>query len=177
MNILALDLGTSTGFAFNVGEKFECGTALLGTPGEIKAWGKDRTRRRCDLRIPRLYRILKEISPPDVVVFEDVIFGSTTYQVQLWASLRAVVWLVFPPEKIECVHVGTLKKFATGHGGATKECMAKALARQDSRFSIDKNEVSFGKNLLDDNAVDAVWLWHWAKQNLSRTYGNTRKTV
>jgi Holliday junction resolvasome RuvABC endonuclease subunit len=162
MNILALDLGTSTGWAFNNGEIFECGTWLLASDKEVATWGKDRSRRRCDPRVLRLHATLVMLQDKHDfahVVFEDVQFGSTTYQTQLWSSFRAAVWLGIPAARIECVPVGTLKKFATGSGSATKEMMMASLARTDKHL--------FNKP-LDDNAVDAIFLWKWAKLNLSR---------
>jgi len=71
---------------------------------------------------------------------------------------------------VECVPVGTLKKFATGHGGATKAMMVKALVKSDTRFfAVDNPECAFyNTQVINDDAVDAVWLWKWAEQNLSR---------
>lgn len=175
MNILGLDLGTNTGYAFNNGNRFECGTVLLATPAEVKLWGKDRSRRRCDPRVLRLHTrlvILQDKHKFDRVVFEDVQFGSTTYQTQLWSSFRTAVWLSFPSEIIECVPVATLKLFATGYGGATKDGMAAALVRHHSpQFRQRGSKVIFGpdEKVLDDNAVDAVWLHRWAQTNLSRS--------
>lgn len=172
MNILGLDLGTYTGYAWNHAEHFECGTWTLGTDKEIKAWGKDRSRRRCDPRITRLYAnlvILQDKHQFDRVVFEDVQFSSSTYQTQLWSSFRTAVWLGIPSGIIECVPTGTLKKFATGHGGATKEMMAAALSRKHPEIHLTENAT--------DDTVDAIWLWQWAKINLGRSnYGksNTR---
>lgn len=174
MNILGLDLGTNTGYAFNNGNHFECGTVLLADEKEIRQWGKDRSRRRCDPRVLRLHTrlvILQDRHKFDRVVFEDVQFGSFTYQTQLWSSFRTAVWLSFPSNIIECVPVATLKQFATGHGGAGKDSMASALLRADKRFSKVGGEVSYGPDRisLDDNAVDAVWLHRWAQTNLSRS--------
>lgn len=182
MNILGLDLGTNTGYAFNHGEHFECGTWTLALPKEIKIWGTDRSRRRCDPRIRRLHVklvMLQDKHQFGRVVFEDVQFASTTYQAQLWSSLRAAVWLSFPSEIIECVPVGTLKVFAAGHGSAPKEIMGKALLQKDSRFYNNGRGIAYGpdETQLDDNAVDAVWLHRWASTNLSRSnYVHTAKT-
>lgn len=164
MNCLALDLGTSTGYAFNNGDHFEYGTWLLASDKEVTTWGKDRYRRRCDPRVLRLHATLVMLQDKynfAHVVFEDVQFGSTTYQTQLWASFRAAVWLVIPAARIECVPVGTLKKFATGHGGATKEMMAAALARKHPEIHLT--------DASTDDTVDAIWLWQWAKINLNRS--------
>lgn len=160
MNILALDLGTKTGFCGPNG----MGTWKLSTAKEVTEWSKTRLTRRCDPRIIRLYSHLAPLSDKlDLVVFEDVQFSSSTFQCQLWSSLRAAVWLSFSQRavKIECVPVATLKKFATGHGGATKEMM---------RDSAGKMCPEFAKHgaVYDDNAVDAFWLYHWAHTNLGR---------
>lgn len=168
MKILTLDLGTKTGYAHNMKGAAEMGTWLLATSKEVREWGKNRMRRRGDGRVFRLALNLREyvrdrppLSQPDLVVFEDVQFSSSTYQTQLWASLRAAVWLTCEQHStiIECVPTGVLKRFATGHGGATKEMMLAAAERAEGAAKFDG---------LDDNAVDAYWVLKWAEQNLSR---------
>lgn len=162
MKILALDLGTHTGVAHNFNGELEATTYTLATAKEITAWGKKRMTRRCDPRMQRLYKILSEFPTPDIVVFEDVEFSSHTKQTQLWASFRATAWLALGNKcYIECVPVQTLKMFALGYGGplADKDAMAAALYRQQPELK---------KMKLDDNAVDAIWLFSWAVQNLSR---------
>ncbi len=168
MNILALDLGTKTGFAFSDGRR---GTLQLATPAMVKAARACRMDRRCDARIYVLFHWLKTAARDvDWIAFEDVQFASTTMQAHLWASLRAAVW-IFSAEyqkKTECCPTGTLKLFATGHGGATKEMMAKALTLKCPEFTLcaaDKVKDSTGK-ILDDNAIDALHLLNWAKHIL-----------
>jgi hypothetical protein len=159
-NILALDLGTSTGYAFNPGAKpLECGSWELATKDEITQFGKERLNRRRDPRVLRLKEKLLMFRCPDIVVFEDVQFATSTYQVQLWSAFRSAVWLTFPHILIDCVPVATLKLFATGHGGATKSMMASALRRKHP---------DVWNGALDDDAIDAAWVWLWAKQNLGR---------
>lgn len=160
MKILALDLGTKTGIAMNYGQFPGAQTIKLATKTEVTLWGKHRLTRRCDPRIARLCRELLKIETPDMVVFEDVEFSTYTYQTQLWASLRAAVWIAFdqPSVAIECVPVTVLKKFATGNGGAKKEAMSKAMFTQFPQTRPD----------LDDNAIDALWILKWAERNLSR---------
>jgi hypothetical protein len=96
-----------------------------------------------------------------LVVFEDVQFTTYTQQTQLWSLFRAAVWLALPPASTiyECVPVATLKKFATGHDGADKAGMAKYLFLRYPEYK------GYG---LDDNAIDAIWIYKWAKENLSR---------
>lgn len=159
MDILALDLGTKTGYAYNKGENFYCATLELASAREIRDWGRDRQRRTKDPRIERLCETITRFGRFDIVVFEDVEFASSTYQVQLWSSLRSVVWLCAAGSHFDCVPVGTLKKFATGSGNATKQQMEKRFWIEPAFGSIKK---------ADDNAIDAAFAWLWAKTNFAR---------
>lgn len=163
MKILSLDLGTDTGYAAGdtKGRMFEMGTWKLATAKEVRAWGQQRLTRRRD---PRPRRLCEQILAlkfwPDLIVFEDVQFASSTYQTQLWASLRTGVWTCFGDEvSFDCVPVATLKKFATGNGAAKKEQMKHIFIH---------HEHGRPAGLFDDNAIDAYFIWKWAKQNLSR---------
>lgn len=162
MKVLALDLGTNCGVAHNLFGNLTVRTEKLATDREITAWGKSRMTRRQDPRAVRFHDFLAGLPTPDVVAFEDVEFQTYTKQTQLWSSYRTAVWLAFKrPTIIECVPVSTLKRFATGHGGATKEMMEAALRRQHP-------EVFRQKTALDDNGVDAAWIWFWANHVLAR---------
>ena len=160
LKILAVDLGTHCGLAHNCQGELKAWTEHLATPAEVTAWGKSRMTRRNDPRISRLAKILSCCPKPDVVVFEDIQFQSYTLQCQLWSSLRAAIWLTLGASCIlECVPVSTLKLFATGHGGATKDGMSLALKRKHPTLC---------KQDLDDNAIDAIWILKWAETNLAR---------
>jgi Holliday junction resolvasome RuvABC endonuclease subunit len=162
MNILALDLGTKTGYAY--GGRLVAGTWVLGSDREIKQWGKDRLTRRGDPRVCRLAARIGEVKASaniECVVFEDVEFATSRKQAHLWAALRSAIWLANCPDCgiiIEAVPVATLKKFATGSGAADKDAMQRALIKQ----------TGLEHPSWDDNAVDAIWLWLWARENLSR---------
>lgn len=125
MNVLALDLGTKTGYAYNWGDKFVAGTWALASAKEVTAWGKVRLNRRNDPRIERLCDCISSQGNDafDAIIFEDVQFVSTTFQAHLWAGLRSAVWLCGKAKHFDCVPVATLKKFATGNGGATWELL------------------------------------------------------
>lgn len=183
MKFCALDLATHTGYAYNDphGGMFHCGTWTLATDKEITAFRKQRMDRRQDPRVTLLFDTIRNLHQKyrfDAFVFEDVQFQSTTYQCQLWSAFRAALWTAVWQTGVkpilECVPVATLKKFATGHGGATKSMMCSALVKKDSRFtaSCHAETVLYRDDpngpAKDDNAVDAVWLWKWANQNLSR---------
>ena len=181
MKILALDFGTTCGWAVGTTEQpgvFDCGSERLATSAQITEAGKTRMDRRRDPRIPRFHAWLVVHCvryAPDWIVFEDVQFSKTTQQTQLWASYRAVVWLFERCANIECCPVGTLKKFATGNGGADKDMMARMLIQTNPRFQWERrkkvNEVKDTQtgNFLDDNAVDAVHLLNWARKTLARS--------
>jgi Holliday junction resolvasome RuvABC endonuclease subunit len=173
-NILALDLGTDTGWAMNCGSILQAGTWNLASPAEIKQWGLDRMRRRRDPRVTRFFDTLRKVEADchvDIVVFEDVQFSTYTAQTQLWSSFRSAVWLAFrEPIIIECVPVGTLKQFATGSFRATKEMMQRSLFRFAPRWK--------SATLLNDDAVDALWLWYWAESRLNNiVYSKSEKRI
>ncbi len=169
MRILALDLGTKTGWALWNGVCRTSGTKILLTPKEQvaqKAAGFDRC---CDVRPARLKAFI-ESANPDVIYYEDVQFLSTQLQTQLWGALHGVVQLFHPKCKIVAVPVGTLKKFAAGHGHAKKWDMAAALnSHEDARWVCrgvgEKLKLehfcpgmSQHQTLADDNEVDAIHL-------------------
>jgi Holliday junction resolvasome RuvABC endonuclease subunit len=173
MNFLALDLGTKTGFAATCGMVLAGGTWLLAPSDQIKVDAKSRMDRRLDSRIPTLYGLiggLHGLRPLDWIFFEDVQFSSTTKQTQLWASLRATVWLFASQHniKVECCPTGTLKKFATGYGGADKEQMMRAACRNHGS-QIDELKRAFPGIKLDDNFYDALHLLSWGITTVSRS--------
>jgi hypothetical protein len=107
-----------------------------------------------------MHSYLRALPTPDLVVFEDVQFSTYTKQAQLWPSWRTVVWLTFSGRSIiDCVPVATLKLFATGYGQADKALMEKKLKALHPEIPCDN---------LGDDAIDAIWIWLWAKHNLAR---------
>lgn len=165
-NVLALDLGTKTGFCFNQTGNGDprAGTLCLATTKELKTAKLARLDRRCDFRIVTFRDwVLDTVNRFGirVIVFEDVQFSKFTLQTQLWSSLRGALWTV-PDVFFECVPVSTLKKFATGSGWAQKEDMKRAFDRYDlTPFKRPEND-------LDDNGIDATFIWLWAMKNLNR---------
>lgn len=142
MRLLAIDIGTSCGWATNYSGKVEVGTWVLATPKEIKEWGRTRLTRRND---PRILRLVKLVAPfcgkIDCMVIEDLEFSSYRKQMQLWSSLRAAIWVACQECEIhyDAVNVKTLKKWATGNGNADKTAMLFAAKTQRPDLSFDED--------------------------------------
>ena len=172
MRILALDLGTKTGWAlrdtYPAPGEGSSGTWTLATAKIIRAQahaGKNRTR---DIRFWHLRDNIESLFPLDQVWFEDVEFSTYTYQTQLWAGFRTVVSLLPLDIDIHAVPVGTLKKFATGRGNADKAAMAQALFQKHPTWLEAKSVVNWGR-VVDDNEVDALHLLDYAlHQNMTK---------
>jgi hypothetical protein len=156
MRLLALDLGTKTGWALRSDSgEVTSGTKLLASPKELRQQKLAGLDRCCDMRPARLLEFIHG-KYAEHIYFEDVQFLSTQLQSQLWASLRAMVTLQYPQAVVRAVPVGTLKKFATGHGNAKKEDMRAAW---EMRTALDAGS-------KDDNEIDALHLLALARKEL-----------
>jgi len=164
---LTLDLGTATGWSLMVGQDIlASGTEFLATGEELRIQRKQGKERTGDIRFGRLIDFLERETTAHGVarqVIEDVIFTGSQAQTQIWASLRAAIWVVARKLNLDvrCVPVATLKVFATGNGAADKSMMARSLAEaMPERYVLDP-ETGILRCLgraLDDNEVDASWL-------------------
>lgn len=143
--IVALDLGTKTGWAIRDGESVQSGTASF-QPGRYEGGG---------MRFLRFQRWLRELIPADrkaLVFFEEVrshmgtdaahIYGGLLGTLTSWCEAHDMPYLGVP--------VGTIKKAVTGHGGASKEQVIAAIR-------------AMGYRPCDDNEADALALLHWVK--------------
>lgn len=158
MDVLAIDIGTKTGWAYNRGSEFFAGSWRLASPKEITAWNKDRLARRRDPRVERLCDHVAGLGCFDLLVYEDVEFQSFRKQTQLWSALRSGIWLCGLAQHFDCVNVKTLKAFAI-RGGADKATMRLALKCQHPALW----RAEYG-----DDTIDAIWIWLWAQKNLAR---------
>lgn len=144
-NILALDLGTATGWAIlNRDGAIACGTETFPSgkrshPGQrwatFRAW---------------LNRTI-ENSQVHAIAYEDVKRHLGTDAAHAYGAFRALLELVAASHNVQLlpVGVGTIKKTWTGRGNADKEAMlAEALRRG---FKPDT-----------DNAADALAILSWA---------------
>lgn len=143
MTIVALDLGTKTGWAAKYPNlPVASGTASF-QPGRFEGGG---------MRYLRFSRWLDEVAGrAKVIYFEEVrrhaatdaahVYGGLMATLTAWCELRGIAYQGVP--------VGTIKKHATGKGNASKDAMiAAAMAR--------------GFNPADDNEADALALLDWA---------------
>jgi len=144
--ILALDLGTQTGWALHHLD----GTIISGSecfkPHRFEGGG---------MRFLRFKRWLNELLSTSVeinaVYFEEVrrhagvdaahAYGGFMGQLTAWCEHHHIPYQGVP--------VGTIKKHATGRGNASKDEMIAAIK-------------TLGHHPVDDNEADALALLHWA---------------
>jgi len=143
--IIALDLGTTTGWAMLSDGVVTSGTASF-RPGRYDGGGMRYLRFRDWLEQLRRYAGLV-----GAVYFEEVrahagvdaahIYGGFLATLTGWCEHRAIPYQGVP--------VGTIKKFITGRGNADKQAVMEAVRER-------------GFNPADDNEADAIALLLWA---------------
>ena len=145
-SILALDLGTQTGWA------------LHGRDGDITSGSETFKPQRFEgggmryLRFKRwLIEIKQSVDGIDAVFFEEVRRHAGVDAAHAYGGFMAhlTAWCEHHQIPYQGVPVGTIKKHATGKGNANKEQMV-AAARQR------------GHAPADDNEADALAILHWA---------------
>ncbi|MBF0437216.1 MAG: hypothetical protein HQL77_17885 [Magnetococcales bacterium] len=143
-SVLALDLGTTAGWALRQAD----GTITSGTvefrPGRFEGGG---------MRYLRFKRWLNEMKQygVDTIVFEEVrnhkgvdaahVYGGFMATMTGWAEQNEIPYRGIP--------VGTIKRYATGKGNASKAEVMEAMRRK-------------GHSPVDDNAADALAILHYA---------------
>jgi hypothetical protein len=144
--LLALDLGTTTGWALHGCDGLITSGTVSFRPGRFDGGGMRY------LRFTNWLGELDRLSGPIATIwFEEVrrhagtdaahVYGGLMATLTAWAELRGVPY--------EGVPVGTIKRHATGKGNADKEAMiAAARAR--------------GFSPADDNEADAIAILFWA---------------
>lgn len=148
MKVLALDLGTHTGWALAENGGLESGVQVFDVKrGESPG-----------MRYLRFNRWLEEMAgadpKPDVVVFEQAHHrGGAATEVAAGFSTRVLEFCARHGIEHASVHTATLKKFATGKGNADKTLMVEAARK----FKLD---------LADDNEADALWILEWARREV-----------
>ena len=145
--ILALDLGTTTGWAC----RQMSGPIVHGwsnfKPGRYEGGG---------MRYLRFKQWLTELKGTlggklHAVYFEEVRRHASTDSAHVYGGLLATLTAWCEHHKIPYagVPVGTIKKHATGKGNAGKDEMVKAMQAK-------------GHPITDDNEADALAILHWS---------------
>mgnify|MGYP006279033259 CR=1 FL=1 len=144
--ILALDLGTTTGWALRSGrEKILSGTVIF-KPSRFEGGGMRY------LRFSQwLDQLLKSLIDLDVVYFEEVRRHSGVDAAHAYGGFLGCLtsWCEEHGVPYQGVPVGTIKQFITGKGNADKATVIAAIR-------------SRGFDISDDNEADALALLLWA---------------
>lgn len=144
--ILALDLGTQTGWALRAVDQPITSGSESFKPRRFEGGG---------MRYLRFKRWLTEIKQSvesiDVVYFEEVRRHVGVDAAHAYGGFLATLtaWCEHHQIPYQGVPVGTIKKHAAGKGNASKEEMISAV-------------INRGFNPADDNEADALALLHWA---------------
>jgi Holliday junction resolvasome RuvABC endonuclease subunit len=147
MNILALDLGTTTGWAINNDGGIISGSQSF-KPQRFEGGG---------MRYLRFKRWLTEIKANldgvEAVYFEEVRRHVGVDAAHAYGGFLATLtaWCEHHQIPYSGVPVGTIKKFATGKGNASKDEMIKAASYN-------------GFTPEDDNEADAINLLRYAME-------------
>lgn len=142
--ILALDLGTTTGWAVNENGVITSGVSTF-KPGRFEGGG---------FRFIRFSRWLTEmlsgLSSCDIVLFEEVRRHLSTDAAHCYGGLMAHLTAACDLNGVpyQGVPVQTIKKHATGRGNAKKPDIIAAMVQK-------------GHKPKDDNEADALALLHW----------------
>jgi Holliday junction resolvasome RuvABC endonuclease subunit len=144
--LLALDLGTTTGWALRTSDRRIVSGTHSFKPQRFEGGG---------MRFLRFVRWLDELQTLSgglrQLAFEEVrrhastdaahAYGGFLGQLTAWCEQRQIPYQGVP--------VGTIKKHATGKGNANKDAMLDAVR-------------GWGYAPVDDNESDALALLHWA---------------
>ena len=152
MNILSLDLGTTTGWAISMPDKIQSGVVSL------KGYHFDSP----DSKYTKFRRFLGELKhrygPIDHITYEAVRRHAGTIAGQTYGGFCAALQMFGDHHRIpyEGVPVATIKKFATGHGNASKLDMINAMQNK-------------GHTPKDDNEADALALLYYTLKTNAET--------
>ncbi len=146
MNILTLDLGTTTGFAIKTAEGAITSGGVSFRPSRFEGGGMRYLRFR-----HWLDEMVKLSGTVDRICFEEVRRHAGTDAAHAYGGFLAhlTAWCEEHGIPYEGVPVGTIKRFATGKGNADKAAMIAAMKAR-------------GFSPADDNEADALALLLWA---------------
>ena len=144
--ILALDLGTTTGWALRTAHGLITSGTVSFRPSRYDGGGMRYLRFR-----GWLDHLAGDAGPISAIHFEEVrrhvgtdaahVYGGLLATLTAWAENMAIAYQGVP--------VGTIKRHATGKGNANKDAMIDAVRAR-------------GFNPADDNEADAIAILLWA---------------
>lgn len=143
--LLALDLGTITGWALLKDHEIRSGSVCFKQSPFDSFESKFTRFKRWLVNLKGAYGDIHQI------VYEAVRRHNGTIAGQTYGGFMGTLQLFGDHHKIpyEGVPVGTIKKFATGNGNASKLDMINAMEQK-------------GHKPTDDNEADALALLYWA---------------
>lgn len=153
--LLALDLGTKTGWATH---------SNAGISSGMQSFANDRFSGG-GMRYLKFEKWLMNLPKPTQVVFEEVRRHASTDAAHVHGGLLGVLtkWCESECIPYQGVPVGTIKKSWTGKGNSKKEAMIAEANRR-------------GFEVFDDNAADALALLHyWIKECMVHKPDDTEK--
>lgn len=161
--IIAFDLGSTTGFAEGTSEfcghisSVKTNSWELALKKTITESLKSGAARFLDPRVAAFAKLVESqlnVGNPGLIVFEDILFGRSVAQVQLWSSFRGVLFSFAARNNLPIVSLstGALKKWTTSNGAAQKEDMKKAAL---------KRWAPFVQALATHDEIDALALLMW----------------
>jgi Holliday junction resolvasome RuvABC endonuclease subunit len=147
VKILALDLGTTTGWAYSggVGNSLNDSGIWSLAPSRHESSGMRWIKFRQSLR--RFENMV------DIVLYEEVARHLGTHAAHIYGGFVAILqdWCQENNIEYQGIPVATIKKFATGKGNASKQMM------------IDHARNILRREPVDDNEADAVCLMNHAE--------------
>lgn len=166
MNVLALDLGTRTGWALSASGRIESGVHTFDVKrGESP--GMRYVRFNAFLRDFCVLRVI-----PDLVIYEQTHNrGGAATEVAAGFATRVQEWAASYGKQHTALHSATLKKFTTGSGRGDKGDMLAAAVQKRWLAHRAEDHVK-----IDDNEVDAVCLLQYALAEIvgQASTGSTR---
>ena len=157
MTILALDLGTKTGWAIN-------------DEGVIRSGMEDFTPTKYGYRGSRYLDFSAWLCAIYTLYHFESVYYEMPHMRGRWATEALHGYLAYlygflAPHDIDpiAVHSGTIKKFATGNGKASKEEMI-VKAQEFIEIGIPRGKTV--RLITDDNEADAICLLKYAESQL-----------
>ena len=148
MNILAIDPGTTCGWAMWYSGQLSSGVWHLSTPSQRRYEGGG-------MRYVRLVQYLDSMPPIGLLAYEEVrrhqgvaaahVYGGIVAHLTAWCERHCVAYCAYP--------VSQIKRHATGKGNADKAAMLAAA------------QVKWGGEVLTHDQADALWILDLARRD------------